>query len=165
MERNLLLFGSARRATFVVLCFIFGVISLHAQQSVSIGSTTVKTNAVLYLSSAGNNQGLIIPIVSNKSSVTGEAGMIVYDESDNKLYYRNNSAWVEISGAGGAIALGGDLTGTATTANIAKIQGKTISAAAPADGQILKFVAASQTWTLSTDNGAVYTAGTGISIA
>jgi hypothetical protein len=165
MKRNLLLFGSVRRATFLTLCFLLSIFSLHAQQSVSIGSTTIKANAVLYLSSAGKNQGLIIPIVSNKSSVTAEAGMMVYDESDNKLYYRNNSAWVEISGAGGAITLGGDLSGTTTTANVARIQGKTVSAAAPADGQILKFVGASQTWTLSADNGAVYTAGTGISIA
>jgi hypothetical protein len=165
MERNLLLFGSVRRATFIALCFLVAGFNLRAQQSVSIGTTTIKTNAVLYLSSAGKNQGLIIPIVSNRGSVTGEAGMVVYDESDNKLYYRNNSAWVEISGAGGAITLGGDLSGTTTTANVARIQGKIVSAAAPADGQILKFVAASQTWTLSTDNGAVYTAGTGIAIA
>lgn len=165
MEKNLLLFGSVRRASFLALCFLLSAFSLRAQQSVSIGSTTIKTNAVLYLSSAGKNQGLIIPIVSNKSSVTAEAGMLVYDESDNKLYYRNNSAWVEISGAGGAITLGGDLSGTTTAANVARIQGKAVSAAAPADGQILKFVAASQTWTLSTDNGAVYTPGTGISIA
>lgn len=164
MKKNLLTPGSMTRCVLVSFCFLLASVSLHAQQSVSIGTTTVKPNAVLYLSSAGKNQGLIIPIVSNRNTVNGEAGMIVYDESDNRLYYRNNTSWVEISGAGGSITLGGDLSGTTAAANVARIQGKTVSAAAPADGQILKFVAATQTWTLSSDNGAVYTAGTGIAI-
>jgi hypothetical protein len=66
MERYLLLFRSVRQATFITLCFLVAGFNLHAQQSVSIGSTTIKANAVLYLSSAGKNQGLIIPIVSNR---------------------------------------------------------------------------------------------------
>ncbi|HTJ50656.1 MAG TPA: hypothetical protein VL443_14440, partial [Cyclobacteriaceae bacterium] len=144
--------------------FLLIVYTSKAQQSMSIGTTTVKNNAVLYLVSQGKNQGLIVPIVSNKSSVTPDTGMIVYDESDNKLYYRDNTGWVAMSGASSTVTLGGDLSGTPAAATVAKLQGKTLSAASPADGQILKYNGTTQTWELSTDAGAVYTAGTGITI-
>jgi hypothetical protein len=152
------------RCLFLLMFLVSGA-SVSAQQSVSIGTTTVKNNAVLYLFSAGKNQGLIIPVVSTKASVnTPDAGMLVYDESDNKLYYRNNSAWIEVAAASGVVTLGGDLSGTPASANIAKFQGKTLSAASPTNGQILKYNSATSTWELSTDAGAVYTAGTGINI-
>jgi hypothetical protein len=152
------------RCLFLVTFLTSGAF-VSAQQSVSIGTTTVKNNAVLYLFSAGKNQGLIVPVVSAKTNVsTPDAGMLVYDESDNKLYYRNNSAWIEVAAASGVIILGGDLSGTPAAANIAKLQGKTLSAASPTNGQILKYNSATSTWELSADAGAVYTAGTGINI-
>jgi hypothetical protein len=146
-------------------CLLIAGYSSKAQQSVSIGTTEIKNNAVLNLVSPGKNQGLIIPIVSNKSAVAApNTGMIVYDESDHKLYYRNNTTWLEISGtSGGGIVLSGDLSGTSTAAVISKLQGKNITAATPANGQILKFNGSNQTWELATE-AAAYTAGTGISI-
>jgi hypothetical protein len=151
-------------ARLFAICFLLSAYTSKAQQSMSIGTTTVKNNAVLYLVSQGKNQGLIVPIVSNKSSVTPDTGMIVYDESDNKLYYRDATSWVAMSGASGSVTVGGDLSGTATAATVAKLQGKTLSALSPVDGQILKYNGTTQTWELSTDGGAVYTAGTGITI-
>ncbi|HEY8938014.1 MAG TPA: tail fiber domain-containing protein [Cyclobacteriaceae bacterium] len=151
-------------ARLFAICFLLSAYSLKAQQSMSIGTTTVKNNAVLYLVSQGKNQGLIVPIVSNKSNVTPDVGMVVYDESDNKLYYRDNANWVTMSGASGSVTLGGDLSGAATAATVAKLQGKTLSASSPVDGQILKYNGTTQAWELSTDAGAVYTAGTGITI-
>jgi hypothetical protein len=72
-----------------------------AQNSVSIGTTSTNSNAVLWLNSSGKNQGLIIPIVSNKSAVTPVAGMIVFDESEKKIYYYNGTAWEGPLGSGG----------------------------------------------------------------
>jgi trimeric autotransporter adhesin len=73
-----------------------------AQQSVAIGDTQTKASAVLYLKAVNSNQGLIIPVVSTRNSIAGsgaESGMIVFDKSDNKLYYHNGSAWVEAGGS------------------------------------------------------------------
>lgn len=138
--------STGKLAGLIFLCACFTVHGANAQQSVSIGTTTVKNNAVLNLVSAGKNQALIIPIVSNTSAVISpEAGMIVYNESDNKLYYRNNSAWVEMSESGGAITLGGDLSGAPTSATVSKLQGATLTAASPANGQALIFNAGA--WT------------------
>ena len=75
-------------------------IQATAQNEVAIGSATTKSNAILWLNGNGS-QGLILPIVTNKSAVTNpDKGMIVYDDSDNKVWYRNPTSWVEIGGAG-----------------------------------------------------------------
>ena len=72
-----------------------------AQNEVAIGSATTKPNAILWLNGNGS-QGLILPTVTNKSAVSSpDEGMIVYDNSDKKLWYRNNSAWVEVGGGSG----------------------------------------------------------------
>ena len=76
-----------------------------AQNEVAIGSSTTKSNAILWLNGNGS-QGLILPIVTSKSAVAGpEKGMIVYDNTDNKVWYRNDNAWIEVGGSTGG---GGD---------------------------------------------------------
>ena len=73
-----------------------------AQNEVAIGSGTTKSNAILWLNGNGS-QGLILPMVTNKSAViTPDKGMVVYDDSDNKVWYRSNSAWVEVGSGTGA---------------------------------------------------------------
>src|SRR5438128_4198725 len=90
------------------ISFLFAVSAfiVQAQQTVSIGTTTTNNKAVLLLSSAGGNQGLIIPVVSNKTAISSpganEKAMIVFDNSDGKLYCFNGSSWVEISTGSGA---------------------------------------------------------------
>jgi hypothetical protein len=66
-----------------------------AQQSVAIGDTQTKVNAVLYLKGNGT-QGLIIPIVSTNGAF-GEEGMMVFNTTDNILYYHNGNTWVPAS--------------------------------------------------------------------
>ncbi|NOS91738.1 MAG: hypothetical protein HOP30_07435, partial [Cyclobacteriaceae bacterium] len=85
-----------------IIIFIFSWQLVSAQNSVSIGTTSTNSNAVLWLNSPGKNQGLIIPIVSNKSAVTPVAGMIVFDESEKKIYYYNGTAWEGPLGSGGS---------------------------------------------------------------
>jgi trimeric autotransporter adhesin len=79
--------------------------SLTGQQSVSIGSATPDQDAVLLLAGNGS-QGLIIPRVSTNGNF-GKAGMVVYNNTDNQVYYHNGTLWVAVGGgtAGGAQAL------------------------------------------------------------
>ena len=50
---------------------------LHAQQTVTIGGTALKSEAVLYLIPNGN-QGLLLPAIGNISSFNpADAGMVV----------------------------------------------------------------------------------------
>ena len=82
-----------------------------AQNEVAIGSPTTKSNAILWLNGNGS-QGLILPIVTSKTAVSGpEKGMIVFDNTDNKVWYRNDNAWIEVGG--GSTGGGGD-NGTLT---------------------------------------------------
>lgn len=70
----------------------------NAQNEVAIGSNTTKSNAILWLNGNGS-QGLILPVVTSKTAVSGpDKGMIVYDNSDNKVWYRSDNAWVEVGG-------------------------------------------------------------------
>lgn len=72
-----------------------------AQNEVAIGSNTTKSNAILWLNGNGS-QGLILPVVTGKTAVSGpDKGMIVYDNSDNKVWYRSDNAWVEVGGGTG----------------------------------------------------------------
>jgi len=99
------------RKGFFAVSFLVIVLSYktYAQNEVAIGSTTTKSNAILYLNGNGS-QGLILPVVTNKTSVSGpDKGMIVFDNSDNKVWYRSDNAWVEVGGS----STGGD-NGTLT---------------------------------------------------
>jgi hypothetical protein len=86
-----------------VLAISFISISkLNAQQSVSIGTTTIDPSAVLVLVGDGK-QGLIIPKTGDLNSIPKKAGMVVYNESDGKVYSCDGSTWS---------ALGGGVQGT-----------------------------------------------------
>jgi hypothetical protein len=131
-----------------IFMFITVFITHHtfAQQSVSIGTTQVNANAVLWLQGNGA-QALIIPI-GNKSNINAPVkGMVIYNDSDNKIYYFDN-AWVDIGGASAApqnLTKTGNvlsLTGSVTPVNIANIAPTT-------GGQILQWDAPSNNWTSS----------------
>jgi hypothetical protein len=73
----------------------------YSQQSVSIGTTTTDKDAVLLL--VGNDkQGLIIPTTSDMTLMPKKLGMVVYNKSDNKVYYCDGSNWGPISGGVGS---------------------------------------------------------------
>ena len=90
------------RKSLITLFLLVLLISLeaNAQNEVAIGSTTTKSNAILWLNGNGS-QGLILPVVTNKSTVSSpDKGMILYDNADNKVWYRSDNAWVEVGGGG-----------------------------------------------------------------
>ncbi len=92
-----------KRIVFSLL--LMGAMSLtgYAQQSVSIGTDQINSNAVLWLQGNGS-QGLILPVVTNRTNVTAAKGMVVFDDSDKKVYYNSGTAWVEVGGGGGGTA-------------------------------------------------------------
>src|SRR5688572_5573886 len=84
-----------------------------AQQnsSVSIGKDQPQDNAVLLLFSPGHNQGLIIPIADRAQISSPGAGMVVFDELDQALYYHDGTNWVNVNNAGGLSNLKLELVG------------------------------------------------------
>jgi len=127
----------------IIALFLFSGISYAQNNSVAIGSTDVRNDAVLWLVANGQ-QGLILPITTRSGFTPSEEGMLIYDSSDKKIYYWDASAWIEIgAGSGGGadqtltynastgiltisgsnstadLTLSGDITGTLGSTQIA----------------------------------------------
>ena len=81
----------------VLSAFIFALTNAFGQQSVSIGTTTIDNDAVLLLLGDGT-QGLIIPKTTDITTMPKKAGMVVYNESDGKVYSCNGNTWTALSG-------------------------------------------------------------------
>lgn len=147
-----------------LLCFLFATV--HAQQqTVSIGTQDTKHHAVLFLHSAEANQGLIVPIVSNRNTMMAgaatEAGMIIFESATKTLYYNNGTEWIPVANTGPGVESDGfvgneivDITdsrsglevsgnGTSTAKTISLKRGEI-------EGQILKW-SETNGWYLSTD--------------
>jgi hypothetical protein len=165
-----------KKLTFVLI-FWSGFLIAEAQQSVSIGDTQIKANAVLYLKGTGS-QGLIIPVVAANGAF-GEQGMVVFNSTDKKLYYHNGTTWIDASGSsflevdgiiGNEVSQvnstrgGLEVTGSGTNASplsIGLIQGTS-------DGQLLQWNNTAKKWELKTianaDNQDLSLTGTTLSL-
>ena len=94
------------QGTLYLLISLFVSVTAFPQGSnVSIGTDVLKEKAVLWVKGNGT-QGIIIPVVTNRSSVTGlnntdDKGMVIFDASDNKIYYWNGTGWVEVGASAG----------------------------------------------------------------
>ena len=62
-------------------------------QNIGIGTNTPHTNAILDINSA--NKGLLLPRLADTNAVSGTkpAGLTIYSNSDNKLYFYNGTKW------------------------------------------------------------------------
>lgn len=152
---------SSVRTSFCVLlislmCFLN--IKTQAQNEVAIGSANTKTNAILWLNGNGS-QGLILPAVTNKSAVASpDEGMIVYDNSDKKVWYRNNSTWVEVGGGSGGsgtfhLEVSGNLLRLLTAPGGTLLASTNIAAGTQSNGAFLVFE--SGAWRYATLSGDV----------
>jgi trimeric autotransporter adhesin len=74
--------------------------NLYGQQSVSIGTTTIDRDAVLFLLGDGS-QGLILPKTTDISAMPKKAGMVVYNETDGKVYFCDGNLWITVGASGG----------------------------------------------------------------
>jgi Chaperone of endosialidase len=130
------------------LVFSFLSLTYLAQAQVVIstkGTTTPDTHAVLLLEGNGTDQGLIIPVVSSISGY-GSKGMIVYYDTDKKVYYHDGTSFK---------VLGGGST-TSTTLPVATAKGQILqwdgtawintTGALPNANDVLKWDAASNQW-------------------
>jgi hypothetical protein len=90
----------------VFLCILIGFHSVHAQQSVGIGTNTPNPRAVLQLVSPGQNQGFLLPKLTTTQITTlggtlgpGDIGLQVYDSLLQQIRYWNGTAWLTVSTA------------------------------------------------------------------
>jgi hypothetical protein len=146
----------------ICLCafIVLGVVSdASSQQSVAIGDANPKTNAVLYLKGNGS-QGLIIPVVTTTGSF-GEAGMVVYNSTDKKIYYHDGTSWTAVGGgsAGGDAVVGNEVTSVGTTGGLVLSGAGTTAdplrislVSGTSTGQVLKWNGTTGKWEPGTDN-------------
>jgi hypothetical protein len=90
----------------LVLFFIIAGAAIQVQaQNVGIGTTTPHANAILEVNSS--NKGLLLPRVADTNAVSGPkpAGLTVYSNSDNKLYFYNGTKWQSSAAANGSDSL------------------------------------------------------------
>jgi hypothetical protein len=126
---------SVTRSLFLSALFLISL-QVLGQQSVSIGTTEIKSNAVLYLLGTGS-QGLIIPVTANPSGITPAAGMVVFNSSDQKVYFCDGTNWAPINGGVGSTD-SQTLTISGNTITISNGNSQNIAGTAPSTiGQIL----------------------------
>ncbi len=86
-----------------VLFFLFTALTtlLVSAQNVGIGTTTPNSSAMLEISSS--NKGLLLPRVTDTSAVVSPAkGLIIYNNTNNKLWYYDGVRWQQsMAHAGG----------------------------------------------------------------
>ena len=127
-------------AFIILFCVLVQRSSFAQVSSVSIGTETVKEKAVLWLKGNGS-QGLLLPVV-NRSSFTGlnnsdEKGMIIFDPTDNNVYFWNGTIWVACGGGSTAANQTLTLNGNTFTLTGSPASNVPLANNAPATGQAL----------------------------
>ena len=77
----------------ILLALTWLISTLLYAQNVGIGTTTPHANAILEVNST--NKGLLLPRVADTNAVAGikPAGLTIYSNSDNRLYFYDGSKW------------------------------------------------------------------------
>ncbi len=147
-----------------LVTLLIGLVSFYCtlaqNNSVSIGTTTTKDKAILWLKNSGG-QGLILPSVTTTErnamalNNSDEKGMIVFDNILNQVFYWNGLDWLSVSGGGSSS--GGTSTGIQISGNTIQLGGTgsaSISAIAPSGvpGQLLMWNGT--TWVVTSSSGA-----------
>lgn len=138
---------------------------LAAQNNaVAIGSATPQQNAVLLLVGDGT-QGLVIPTVTNRTAVSGPGkGMVVFDDSDDRVYYHDGANWVGVGGAAGTqgLRINGNLIEIGSGGGFGtffSISNTPPTAGPTQRGQLLQWDGSTNQWTVTRDIGSVPTDG------
>ncbi len=161
----------------IVTALISFSISSEAQNnSVSIGTTSTNSSAVLWLQSDAKNQGFIIPVGDRTKVATPAQGMLIFDT--NLVYYYDGTIWNAVGGSGGGktytlsvnsanqlvlsdgttsvpinVPIAGDVTGTSLgITKVTGIQGKAVTL--PSSGvQYLSYDVTNSKWVFQTPAG------------
>ncbi len=80
-----------------------------------------------------------------------QAGVIRYTGTDFEGY--DNGTWKSFTATSGSVSLTGDVTGTSAATVVAKLQGRTVAATAPTNGQVLGWSTANNRWEPTTVSG------------
>lgn len=100
-----------KKSVLVTLFLYFICINnVISQNSVSIGTEEINSNAVLQLVSPGNNQGFLVPQLNTSGRLAmnlpdSDNGMLVFDIELGKFFYWHNGAWNEINNGASAQTL------------------------------------------------------------
>ncbi|MBK6365474.1 MAG: hypothetical protein IPF52_19140 [Saprospiraceae bacterium] len=79
----------------LLICIVSSIASFGQNNNVGIGTNTPDPSAILELSST--NQGLRLTRVPNTSAIANPVnGLLIFSESDQKLYYYNGTTWKEL---------------------------------------------------------------------
>ncbi|MBK7524598.1 MAG: hypothetical protein IPI53_10725 [Saprospiraceae bacterium] len=79
----------------LLICIVSSITSFAQNNNVGIGTNTPDPSAIFELSST--NQGLRLTRVPNTSAIANPVnGLLIFSESDQKLYYYNGTTWKEL---------------------------------------------------------------------
>uniref|UniRef100_UPI0035117BA1 hypothetical protein n=1 Tax=Ekhidna sp. TaxID=2608089 RepID=UPI0035117BA1 len=88
---------------FFGLLLLMLSVPLAAQEfTAAINTETPNPNAVLHLVAPNGDQGLLVPVISDRATMaaglgTGDNGLLIYDSSASGFYFWNGSAWVALN--------------------------------------------------------------------
>ncbi|WP_148285333.1 hypothetical protein [Flavobacterium sp. B17] len=148
-----------------------GIVQLSGDLTGTAASPTVAKIQNKAVSSTAPTNGQVL-----KYNTTTSAWEPSADADTNTTYTAGNgltltgtsfSANDATTGTKGIVQLTGDLTGTAASPTVAKIQNKAVSSTAPTNGQVLKYNTTTSAWepAADTDTNTTYTAGNGLTLS
>ncbi|MDR6919264.1 hypothetical protein [Chryseobacterium sp. 2987] len=88
----------------IITTLILSLACLPAKSQVAIGKQSVTNISVSLEFASTENRGLILPYITDKSSIT-EEGSVIYDTTDHKVkYLKDSGMWVNLSEDDGTVS-------------------------------------------------------------